>query len=912
MLCLRQGRGIAPAVQRTGTVLALLVLAVSALLILDWAIDPIGPLWQGTGSWRFPQGAHLIAVVLLGLGLATIDRDPPRFLWSGLLVPLCSFAVLATLVINGYEVGNLVDSDADIGKSVIASAVLVALLGGFVFLRCERGLARLLLEHGPGPAATRLMVPTAVLLVALVGLVEHVTDSLGAEGSDLSNGSTQMTILFVLLAVTYVLSRLLQRYYQQSQIADADLRDRAAILENLLEGVGVVSLETRKLVYNNRRLEVLLGYGPGEMLALDLDALIPDDESPEEAALRRASRQRVIEEGSTVDTLRSVRKDGSEIWGRSTATRTESLRFGPVVVWSFGDVTEEHRRRQEKAEADKLFRELFDRSPVGLSLVRSDHTFASVNPAFCEITGYSEAELLTMTFDEITHPDDLERDRELSGQMFGGRTAGFELEKRYLRKDGSVVWVKLTSAPLADGSPDNGLALSIVEDVTDSRKLHEELTYLADHDELTGLLNRRRLGMELERVAGDRSESGVAVLLLDLDNFKFINDRFGHHVGDRLIVETADVLARRLRGHDTLARQGGDEFVVVLADVAPEDAVRLGEEFVDLIAKEVMIEAVGIFARLTVSVGVAHSVRGDDLSAETLLQRADIALYEAKDEGRNTVKLYDPDESTSMQRGVDWTASINSAIEDGSFVAFGQPVLGLDYDGDQIYELFVRMETADGILHGPDSFLPIAERHDLIQGIDRWMVGRALELLTEHEERGIRARLAVNLSAKSIGDSRFLRAVTTQISNAGIDTSLLIFEITETSAMRNVDDSCAFAESLSELGCGFALDDFGSGFASFRHLDTIDYDFVKIDGEFVRSMNREESSRILVKAMIEMTRALDKCTIAEMVEDIETLDLLAGLGVDCAQGYLIGRPRDVSEIDFGAPVEFPARPGPRG
>jgi len=909
-LCLRRDRGIAPAVQRAGVILAVLAAVASVLLLLDWAIDSIGPAWQASGDWQSPQAAHLIAVALLGLGLATLDRGAPRFMWARFLVPICGLAVLVTLVVSGYEARNLFEPGADLGKSLIASASLVALYVGFLFLRCDRGVAQTLLEQGPGPAATRLMVPTALMLVILVGVVDHVTGNLGTNVADLSSGSTQVTILFVLLAVTYVLSRHLQRYYRESQVAGADLVDRAAILENLFEGVGVVSVETWQVIFNNRRLEELLGYESNELLGASVASLIPDDETPEEAAYRRASLRRLSAEGSSVDVLRVARKDGAGIWGRSAAISTESFRYGPVIVWSFSDVTEEHRSRQQKDEADRLFREVFDRSPIGLSLVRADYSFEKVNPAFCEITGYSEEELLGKTFDEITHPDDLAADRELTDRMFGGRTGGFKFEKRYIRKDGRTVWVKLTSAPLLDCGEESLLALSIVEDVTARRELNEELAYMADHDALTGLFNRRRLGLELERAVEEHSDHGLAVLLLDLDNFKFINDRFGHPVGDRLVVEAADVLARRLRGRDTLARQGGDEFVVVLTHLEAEDAVRIAEEFVALIADGVRVEAAGICARVTVSVGVAYSGPTDAISEETLHQWADIALYEAKDEGRNRAKLYDPTEDTTMQRGVSWTARISTAIDQGDFVAFAQPVLGLEYDGDQIFELFVRMKTDDGVLHSPGSFLSVAESHDLIQGIDGWMIRRAIELLVEHKQQRIRTRLAVNLSGKSLGDQWLLELIATEIDRAAVDPSLLIFEVTETSAIRDVAGSRAFAEALTDLGCSFALDDFGSGFASFNHLNTIDYDFVKIDGEFVRSMSHNDSSLVLVKAMIEMTRALGKCTIAEMVEDVETLDLLISLGVDCAQGYLIGRPRDVSEIDFSAPVEWPLRADP--
>lgn len=911
-LLLREGRGLAPATHRLGVTIAAVSSAVSLLLLVSLAGSFLDLAWAQEGAWREPLPTRLLAVALLGAGLATIDRGAPKYRWTSVLVPLAGVALLLTLVDTGYDVGNLIEKDAGLDGSLLTTATLVGLYAGFVFLRCGRGLAHLLLEHGPGSAAVRLMIPAALVLVLVVGIVEHLTGDPGGSASDFGTGWSQAATLSVLVALTYPLSRQLQSYYHESESAAADLSDRAAILENLFEGVGVIGVHDRRFIFNNRRLEELLGYDEGELVGVSYRKLIPEDETKDEAEVREELRRRLFSEGSSVEETRCLRKDDSVVQGRSASILTDSRRYGPVIVWSFSDLTSEYSALQAKEKADLVFREVFDRSPVGLSMIRADHGFETVNPAFCRITGYSEEELLTMTFDEITHPDDLARDRELSGEMFGGNSTGFIMEKRYIRKDGEVVWVQLSTAPLREDGEGNDMALSIIEDITARRVMTDELSYMADHDVLTGVFNRRRLGHELERTLSDDDAAGrgVALLLLDLDNFKFINDRYGHSVGDQLIVIASEVLSGRLRADDVLARQGGDEFVIMLRGTSVENAMSVARELTEIIARDARIETAEVSAQITASVGIAYAPPGEYTSEDSLLRCADIAMYEAKEEGRNKIKLYDPTEDTNMERGVGWTGRIARAVETDGFVAFAQPILLLDSPEEMSYELFVRMKDEDGTLHPPGVFLPVAERHDLVQGIDRWMFCQAVELLAAHRDAGIRVRLSVNLSGKSLGDPKLLDLIASKVAANGIDPELIVFEITETSAIRNVAQARTFSTAISELGCSFALDDFGSGFASFSYLQAMDFKYVKIDGEFVRGMVEDDSSRFLVKAMIDMAQGLGQRAVAEMVEDRETFDLLRELGVDSVQGYLIGRPEPVGGIDFHQPVAWPPGAAP--
>ncbi len=903
MLLLREKNENLQSARKWGGWLAALVTAISASMLIVLLLDPSGLVWEPGGVWGAPQAASLVVMSLFGAGLATLDLDHPRHRWFDWLLPLTGISLLLLLVHYGYGLENVVRSDSRIEMSLLPSAVLTSLYLGFVFLRPGRGLARVLLDRGPGSAATRILIPTVVILTLLVSVLSFATRNVEGSLVNLGNGSTEIAIFLVLISMTYFLSGLLQRHYLRGEEALSDLVDRATILDNLAEGVAVIKLGGGEILLANRRLEELLGYGRGELDGRIFESFVPPGESPAEAERWTDAAHQLVAAGSSVAELPFARRDGSTIWGRSASVLSHSARFGPMVVWSLSDITEEYRNRVERERSDQRFRRVFDRSPIGLSTVRADHSFESVNPSFASITGYSESELLQMTFDEITHPDDLARDRELSSGMFGGDREGFELEKRYIRKDGSVVWIRLSTVML-ESQGDEGIALSMVEDVTTRRELTAELEHLANHDSLTGLFNRRRLGRELEeaiREVHGAGRGGVAVLVLDLDNFKFINDGYGHSTGDRLIVSIAELLQDRLRARDSLARQGGDEFVMVLRDIDQESALNVARQLTDLVANRVRVSSDDASVRVTVSVGVAFTGPDGELSEEDLLTQADIAMYEAKEEGRNTVKLFDSEEETSIGSGISWTGRINAAVENDGFAAVAQPIVHLTGEEPPMFELFIRMRGEDGSLIPPGAFLPVAEKYDLMLGIDRWMIKRTIELLAEHQRSGLHARLCVNLSGRSFGDPDLLEMISSEVGRRRIDPSLLVFEVTETGAIRDMARAQSFASALSRLGCRVALDDFGTGFASFSYVKAIHCDYVKIDGEFISSLSGNPADQLMVKAIVDVARGLGKSTVAEMVKDEGTLAILRSLGVDWAQGYLFARPKPVETIDFASP-----------
>ena len=467
------------------------------------------------------------------------------------------------------------------------------------------------------------------------------------------------------------------------------------------------------------------------------------------------------------------------------------------------------------------------------------------------------------------------------------RTPGpFHREHRILRPDGAVRLLLVDGESVfEDGRP---ARLRVVfQDLTELRTVEARLEHLSDHDPLTGLLNRRRLVDEIDRELryGTREDQAGALLLIDVDRFGLYNDAFGQPAGDTVLKTIAAGLGDRLRATDIVARYGGDEFAAVLPEVSEADATRIAEQLRTR-AAECTPEA-----PVTVSIGVAMFRQGREVLGDDVLAAADTALHEAKQNGGNHVAMYRGQPTANMS----WVAQIRTALEDDRFVLYGQPIMDLDNGAISHQELLIRLLGVDGALIHPGSFLPSAERFGLVNRIDRWVLKQAVELARQGE------RVALNLSALSIGDPQIVRAVRKAI-DAGLDPANLGFEITETAAVRNLAEARAFAGELTGLGCALAIDDFGTGFASFSYLKHIPSRFVKIDIEFIKDLTSSETDRHVVASIVAVTRSLGKRTIAEGVESAETLAAVRAAGVDFAQGYHIGRPTRLS-----APTAFERR-----
>ncbi len=464
------------------------------------------------------------------------------------------------------------------------------------------------------------------------------------------------------------------------------------------------------------------------------------------------------------------------------------------------------------------------------------------------------------------------------------RTTGpFRSEHRIVRPDGAVRLLLVDGESVFEGGRPARLRV-VCQDLTELRTVEARLQHLSDHDPLTGLLNRRRLVDEIDRELryGTREDQAGALLLLDVDRFGFYNDSFGQPAGDEVLRMIAAGLADRLRATDVVARYGGDEFAAVLPEVSEADAIRIAEQLrtraADCAAQ----------APMTVSIGVAMFRQGSELLGDDVLTAADIALHEAKQNGGNHVAMYTGQPGANLS----WVAQIRTALEDERFVLYGQPIVDLDGGAVSHQELLIRLLGEDGTLIEPAAFLPSAERFGLVNQIDRWVLKQAVELARGGE------RVAFNLSALSIGDPQIVRTLRKAVAG-GLDPANLVFEITETAAVRNLAEARAFAGELTGLGCDLAIDDFGTGFASFTYLKHIPARYVKIDIEFIKDLASSETDRHVVVSIVDVTRSLGKRTIAEGVEDAETLAAVRAAGVDFAQGHYLGRPRRLS-----APTKF--------
>jgi diguanylate cyclase (GGDEF)-like protein len=457
-----------------------------------------------------------------------------------------------------------------------------------------------------------------------------------------------------------------------------------------------------------------------------------------------------------------------------------------------------------------------------------------------------------------------------------------------------------------DGEPEIEAALAkldaedreiVLARLRKAERTETELRYLADHDSLTGLLDRRRFRGELDQYVSFSARYGGqgAVMIVDIDGLKAVNDTLGHQAGDNLIRQVAETLRERVRATDIVARLSGDEFAVLMPQTDTAGALALGEDLRAQVAEGERSSADPISTTISVGITMFGGGRG---GAEAVLAAADQAMYRAKEDGRNQIALFrDPSEPKQAQKRRQTTAArIRDALSDERLSLHTQPIRSLASGGIERYELLLRMTDEDGALLPAASFIEAAERSGMVQELDRWVVSRALELLVEREQQGRPLSLHVNLSGASLTDISVLEFIERRLDEGGADPSRCTFEITETANVYDYDTAAGFADRLTEFGCQVAIDDYGAGFGPFHYLKRIPFDLIKIDGSFVRDMPRSDADQLTVKAIVQIARGLGKSTIAEYVQDDRTTEMLREYGVDMAQGFHLGRPVDLDEM----------------
>lgn len=453
--------------------------------------------------------------------------------------------------------------------------------------------------------------------------------------------------------------------------------------------------------------------------------------------------------------------------------------------------------------------------------------------------------------------------------------------------------------------------LGVGRDIAERAKLEQQQLYRAGHDELTGLLNRRRFDEELQQECARANREGLesALLFLDLDHFKDVNDTVGHAAGDELLRTVGHMLREGLREADTAARQGGDEFAFILHSCSLEEAQQTADRILASLRKH-EFQVGGQSFKISGSIGIALIPRDGRTPAE-LLSNADLAMYRAKETGREKHAAFSEETELheKLEASMGLRRQISDAIASKSLRLFAQPLLHLERNEITQYEVLVRMIDKSNRSIRADTFIRAAERFGMIREIDRWVIREAIHLGAACERAGQPTVLAINLSGKSFGDANMLRLIRETLAEASVDPQRFVFEVTESAAIENIDEATAFSAELREIGCKFALDDFGAGLSSFQQLKSLEVDLIKIDGSFIQDLPRNEVDRHLVRAITEMAAALGKESVAEYVSDEETLTLLRELGVDYAQGFYIGEPGDASATIMLNGLREPAEPG---
>jgi diguanylate cyclase (GGDEF)-like protein len=475
-----------------------------------------------------------------------------------------------------------------------------------------------------------------------------------------------------------------------------------------------------------------------------------------------------------------------------------------------------------------------------------------------------------------------------------------EVELAMTAPGGDIRWLRVSTR----AQDPNRVPCTVVATVTDVTVQQESeahraraLEHLADHDALTGLLNRRGFARALDEQAARarRYGTGGALLVLDLDHFKYVNDTLGHQAGDDLIVAVAQLLRERLRATDVVARLGGDEFAILLPEGGLDGAEGAAESILHALSDRPPIPGAASI-RLSASIGITALDQG--ATAEELLVCADLAMYDAKDDGRRGWARYAAEgrDQPRTKARMTWIDRIRAALDDDGFRLLAQPIIDARSGTVAMHELLVRMQAGRNELITPAAFLFIAERYDLVQEIDRWVLGQAGALMGAARARGRRLPLSVNVSGRSLGDAAVLDALAAALEHSGADPHDLVIEITETSAVTHIDHACAFAARVKELGVRLAIDDFGAGFGAFAYLKNLPFDLLKIDGEFVQAAPTSRADALIVETVRDLAHGMGGRVVAEACSDASVHAWLLDHDIDLLQGYHLGRPRPIEEL----------------
>jgi diguanylate cyclase (GGDEF)-like protein/PAS domain S-box-containing protein len=695
----------------------------------------------------------------------------------------------------------------------------------------------------------------------------------------------------------------IRRKLDEAALRESEGRFRA-LFDNVVDGV-YQATPSGEIVSVNPALVRILGYDDAAQLSRMNIA---------ELFVEAKERERLVAELTSYGRVRNFeyqmrRRDGRAIVAIENS-RVVLDAEGKALYYE-GTVTDiTQRKAAERALFNEKERAQVTLQSIGDAVVTTDHAgnVEYLNPVAEQLTGWERHDARGCPISEVIRLSDettgAEVDNPVLRCLAEGRIVALADNVVLTSRDGTAIAIQDSAAPIQDR---NGVvvgAVMVFHDVSQERQLHRKLAYFASHDSLTGFINRRefeeRLSGALRAVQQDGG-APAAVLCMDLDQFKVVNDTCGHSAGDLLLRQLGDVLRSRVPKSGVLARLGGDEFAVLLTGCTLTDASEIAES---------LREAISAFRftwrdnalQVGVSIGIVPVEKGSE-SVGALMSAADVACYVAKDLGRNRIHVYEEGDAAERHQEMQWVARINRALAEERFELFYQPIvpIGATTEAWPHYELLLRLRDERGEIVAPTAFIPAAERYNLMPSLDRWVISQTLETLVYRGEPGTDPyTLAINLSGTTLNDARFLDFLLDELTAAAVPPGALCFEITETAAISNLGQVVGFMRALKARGCRFSLDDFGTGLSSLTYLKNLPVDYVKIDGQFVRNVIRDHADESVVEAIARMARAFNIQAIAERVESREVMKRLGELGVAYAQGFFVAVPQSVADLPVRA------------
>ncbi|HTI17040.1 MAG TPA: EAL domain-containing protein [Trinickia sp.] len=614
--------------------------------------------------------------------------------------------------------------------------------------------------------------------------------------------------------------------------------------------------------------------------------------------LADVERQLVCKDGTTTDVVVS-------------AIRVRDEQGCLMSVSVLQDVTERNRAQAALVAEHERLRVTLDSIGEGVIALDRERNVEYLNPVAQRLTGWSNEEAKGLPADEVFRLVDDATRLSTTSTLTASTRPAIEVgdTATLLARDGQEYCIECCVAPIKDTSGVAMGAVLVFRDVSERVRLHREVLHRATHDALTGILNRDEFERRLHAAVHNAGVSGgrYALLYIDLDRFKLVNDAGGHAAGDRLLRQTVGLIGRFVLEGETFARLGGDEFGLLLEQRRAKDAQRIAEQICQELDAFRFCEG-GRHLHIGASIGLIlfdHCWN----TAASVLQAADSACYAAKAAGRNRAHIYTAsDEVIESHRGdMQWARRLEEALDKGQFALHWQRIVALEDDGTALHgEVLLRMVDDDGKLISPGLFLPSAERFQMATRLDRWVVREVFELMAQHKHHSAcLATVSVNLSGQSLSDRDFHRYVCDLLDCLDFDPHKLCFEITETAVITNLTEAHGFFASMRARGVRFALDDFGSGLSSFGYLKALPVDYLKIDGQFIKGLADDPVDQATVRCIGEIARATGKRTIAEFVETEAVETILQDIGIDFAQGYLRHRPAPIANL-FEAAREFAA------